>query len=177
MIAVELQNNVDALQEQSAVDALTKTIEEKDDTYKAEVGAKIATDTTITNIQWEKNEKLQSNELLKNFKYANLIKNQIIQEALKFPEDSEQVKKIQLEIGYKEGSKNYYPEEHRADMKNGPDGITGTYTIEALNNMIADKLTSDEVEQLSKDSENKTDKIKSEQANKILDIYIKKRWY
>lgn len=75
MIAVELQNNVDALQEQSAVDALTKTIEEKDDTYKAEVGAKIATDQTIADIQWEKKEHIDKNpELLPQIVFTNKTK-------------------------------------------------------------------------------------------------------
>jgi hypothetical protein len=112
---------------------------------------------------------------LKNFKYTNLIKNTVIQEALKFPEDTEQVKKIQLELGYKPGSKNYYPEEHRKDMKNGPDGKAGPYIIDALNNMIAEGLTSDETQQLSQDFDNKADKEKSEQASKILDAYVKLR--
>jgi hypothetical protein len=53
------------------------------------------------------------------------------------------------------------------------DGMAGPYTMDALNNMIAEGLTSNETQQLSKDFDNKTDKEKSEQANKILDAYLK----
>ena len=169
----------------SAIDGLTEWLKSKDTEYKKAVGDLIATKNPIpeksktgnaTNEELKEKEKTESTELLKNFKYKDLIKNQTIKEALKFPEDTEQVKKIQLELGYKPGSKNYYPQEHWKDMKEA-DGMAGPYTIDALNNMIADNLTIDETQQLSKDFDNKADKEKSEQASKILDAYLKLRWH
>ncbi|MEI6773598.1 MAG: hypothetical protein WCL18_01940 [bacterium] len=55
------------------------------------------------------------------------------------------------------------------------DGMAGPYTMDALINMIAEGLTIDETQQLSKDFDNKADKEKSEQASQILDAYLKLR--
>lgn len=169
----------------SAIDGLTEWLQDKSAKYKHDVGNLIAekkpipekSKTTNTTNEWVKEkEKTESTELLKNFKYKDLIKNPTIQEALKSPEDTEQVKKIQWELGYKPGSKNYYPQEHWKDMKEA-DGMAGPYTMDALINMIAEGLTIDETQQLSKDFDNKADKEKSEQASQILDAYLKLRWH
>lgn len=169
----------------SAVDGLTEWLKSKDTEYKKAVGDSIAKKNPIpeksktgntTNEGLKEKEKTESTELLKNFKYKDLITNKTIQDALESPEDTEKVKLMQWELGYKPGSKNYYPQEHWKDMKEA-DGMAGPYTIDALNNMIADKLTTDEAQQLSNDFDNKADKEKSEQASKILDAYLKLRWH